>query len=82
MPNASILPKQERRLDAFWIDHRNPTKLWFNAFVDSTEYIPTIEGEGKYELDYVVVAENFPIARRRFALHLNKSLALTTFTAL
>ncbi len=82
MPNATILPKQARRLDAFWIDHRNPTKLWFNAYVDSSEYIPTVEGDGKYELTYVVVAENFPIARRRFALHLNKSLDLTTFTAL
>jgi hypothetical protein len=82
LPNATILPKQERRLDAFWIDHRNPTKLWFNAYVDSTEYMLALEGEGKYELTYIVVAENFPIARRRFVLNLDKSLDLTSFTAL
>jgi hypothetical protein len=36
LPNATILPRQNRRLDAFWIDHRSPTNLRFNAFVDST----------------------------------------------
>jgi hypothetical protein len=82
LPNAIILPRQARRLDAFWIAHRAPTKLWFNAFVDSTEYIPSIEGEGRYELTYVVAAENFPISRRSFTLSLNKSLDLTRFTPL
>jgi hypothetical protein len=82
LPNATILPRQARRLDAFWIDHRTPAKLWFNAFVDSNEYIPSIEEEGRYELTYVVVAENFPISRRSFTLDLNKSLDLTRFTAL
>ena len=82
LPNATILPRQARRLDAFWIDHRSPTKLWFNAFVDSSEYIPTIEGEGCYELTYIVAAENFPTSRRSFTLNLNKSLDLTTFTPL
>lgn len=68
--------------DAFWIDYRAPTKLFFNAFVDSTEYVPTIEGEGRYELTYVVVAENFPVSRRSFTLNLSKSLDLTRFTAM
>jgi len=36
LPNAIILPKQTRRLDAFWVAHTAPTKLYFNAFVDST----------------------------------------------
>ena len=80
LPNATILPRQTRRLDAFWIDHRVPTKLWFNAFVDSSEYTPSIEGEGRYELTYIVIAENFPISRRSFALTLDKSLDVTVFT--
>lgn len=82
LPNATILPGQTRRLDAFWIDKSVPTKLFFNAFVDSNEYIPTIEGEGRYELTYVVVAENFPVSRRPFTLNLNKSLDLTRFASM
>jgi hypothetical protein len=77
LPNAHILPKQARRFDAFWIAHDRPTQLQFNVYSDATDYIPHIEGEGRYELSYVVVADNFPASRGSFILSLNKSLELT-----
>jgi hypothetical protein len=79
LPNAHILPKQARGFDAFWIAHDRPTHLQFNAYSDASDYIPRIEGEGRYELSYVVVADNFPVLRGSFILSLNKSLELTTF---
>jgi hypothetical protein len=48
------------------------------VYSDATDYIPRIEGEGRYELSYVVVADTFPASRRSFILSLSKSLELTT----
>ncbi len=78
LPNAQILPNQTRQFDAFWIAHDRPTQIQFNVYSDATDYIPRIEGEGRYELQYVVVADNFPAAKSSFILNLSKSLELTT----
>jgi hypothetical protein len=79
LPNAHIPPGKARRFDAFWIPHHLPTKLQFNVYSDATDYIPHIEGEGRYEFSYLVLADNFPASRASFILSLNKSLSLTTF---
>jgi hypothetical protein len=78
LPNAHIPPGKTRRFDAFWIAHDLPTKLQFNVYSDATDYIPTIEGEGRYELTYLVLADGFPECRGTFILNLDKSLNLTT----
>jgi hypothetical protein len=77
LPNANIPPATARRFDAFWIAHDLPTKMQFNVYSDATDYIPAIEGEGQYELSYLILADNFPPSRRSFILTLSKSLALT-----
>jgi hypothetical protein len=78
LPNAHILPQQARRFDAFWIAHDRPTLMQFNVYSDATDYIPRIEGAGRYRLIYVVVADNFPVSRGSFVVSLNESLQLTT----
>lgn len=59
-PSVNIPPRNERSFDAFFILHSDPTRLQFRTFSDSRECIPQIQGKGKYQLDYLVVSENFP----------------------
>ena len=63
MPTVAIMPLSERELDAFYILHEEPVVLRFNCFSDSGHYLPPILGYGEYLLSYVVISENFPIAR-------------------
>jgi hypothetical protein len=77
-PNAHIPSGTARRFDAFYIRHDLPDRLQFNIFSDSTEFFPRIEGEGRYELSYLVVSDNFPPARRSFILRLDHLLHSTT----
>jgi hypothetical protein len=78
LPNAHIPPRTIRHFDAFWICHDSPAQLNFNVFSDSTDYTPQIAGEGRYELRYLVVADNFPPARGSFLLDLHASIDQTT----
>jgi hypothetical protein len=81
LPYAHIPPGKARQFDGFWVFHEMPTHLQFNVFSDATDYIPRLDGEGRYELSYLVLADNFPQTRASFILDLNKSLDLTTFAA-
>ena len=76
-PNAHILPNTTRRFDALRVMHDNPTDPQFIIFSDYTGFDPPIRGEGRYELRYVVVADNFPPARGTFNLKLSSSLCST-----
>lgn len=79
-PNANIPPGTVRDFDAFFITHGHPEKLNISSmFTDAPSYVfPSIEGKGLYELQYVVVCDNFPAARGTFKLNLDSSLHLTT----
>ena len=79
-PSAHIPPETVRPFDAFYIFHDEPTKLQFQMFSDSTAFIPRVQGEGRYELRYAVVADNFPTVRGTFILDLRTSLHSTTLT--
>jgi hypothetical protein len=79
LPNAHIQPGTVRNIDAFWIQHDFPKKLQFNLFCDASNFHPRIEGAGRYELTYLVVADNFPPARGSFVVTLD-SLRTTTLT--
>jgi hypothetical protein len=77
-PNASIPAGHTRRFDAFLISPDLPERLKFATFSDWSEVVPRIEGEGKYELTYLVLSENFTPVRRTFVLDLHSSLNPTT----
>jgi hypothetical protein len=81
IPAVGIAPRSERPFDAFFLLHSDPTAVIFNAHMDSTEFLPRLQGEGEYELAYSVISENFPPARGLFRLNLNRALPNTTFTA-
>jgi hypothetical protein len=80
LPNANIPPGTVREFDAFFIVHDKPEKLNISSmFTDAPWFIfPQIEGKGLYELQYVVVSDNFPAARGKFKLNLGGSIHLTT----
>jgi hypothetical protein len=78
LPNAHIQPGTVRKFDAFWMLHDQPTKLEFNMFCDASYFYPQIASAGRYELTYLVVADNFPPARRSLILNLNSSLSETS----
>src|SRR5208282_2361454 len=77
-PNAHVLPGMLRPFDAFFILEDLPTQLHFHVFATGTDFVPRIAGEGRYELDYLVVSENFPEARASLVLNLESSLDRTT----
>ena len=80
LPNANIPPATVREFDAFFIIHEFPEKLNIsNMWTDAPSYVfPKIEGKGLYELQYVVVSDNFPAARGTFKLNLSSLLQGTT----
>jgi hypothetical protein len=78
LPNAHISPLSSRRFDALWIPHDEPAQVQFSTYTDSTEFVPCLQGFGRYELHYAVVADNFPTARLPVILDLNASLDRTT----
>jgi hypothetical protein len=80
LPNANIPPSTVRKFAAFFIIHESPEKLNIaNMWTDAPSYVfPKIEGKGLYELQYVVVSDNFPAARGTFKLNLSNSLQETT----
>jgi hypothetical protein len=82
LPNAHILPKAARPVDAFAILHRLPTHLGLVSFSDSLAFgRPPIQSAGEYELHYAVVSDNFPIARASFVLSLSDELDRTKLNA-
>jgi hypothetical protein len=81
LPNAHVPPGKARPFDAFFLLHDEPTRLQFNSFSTATDFIPRIQGSGRYRLTYAVISDNFPIARASFFLTLDDSLGRTTFAA-
>jgi hypothetical protein len=81
LPNAHVHAKTMRRFDAFWVLHEDPTQVLFNTpFCDAWPFLPNIGGaDSQYKLTYLVLADNFPPARRSFVLKIGKSLDATTF---
>ena len=78
LPNAHIPPGKKRAFDAFWIAHDHPTSLQFNVYCDASDYMPQIQGEGRYELQYLVLSDNFSPTRKSFTLTLRSALSSTT----
>jgi hypothetical protein len=83
LPNAHIHPKTIRRFDAFFVLHGQPTQLQFSTpFCDAWPFFPDIGGaDVQFRLTYLVLADNFPPARRSFLLKMSGSLNATTLDA-
>jgi hypothetical protein len=78
LPNAHVFPKRVRPFDAFFVLEEHPTQLQFSVFATGTDFIPRIGGEGRYEMEYVVVSDNFPESRASFILTLASRLDATS----
>jgi hypothetical protein len=79
LPNANILPGQFRRFDAACVAYSAPLKLRFwTGLSDADGRVPKIEGQGRYELKYVILSSNFPPAGGTFILDLQPQVASTT----
>ena len=74
LPNAAIIHKSERGLDAIKVFHENPKEILFSTFSDSGYYMQPINGPGEFELDYLIISENFPPARIKTKLTIGSSL--------
>ena len=62
-PTVPIIPQSHRDLDAFFVLHNEPNILRFSCFSDSSYYMMPVLGYGRYQLNYVVISENFPPTR-------------------
>lgn len=82
LPNAVIGSGSTRRFDAFYVLTDNPSQLQFQTFSTSTEFIPVVRGKGDFHLTYSVVSENFPPARRTYAVHVSDRLEDLRFEAI
>jgi len=74
-PSVAIIHKSYRKLDAFLLYHHRPTTLYFNCFSDSSDFMKPIQGPGDFELTYVIISKNFPLARAKFKIHLGNQLS-------
>jgi len=81
LPNAHIPANGVRRFDAFCIEHDNPTQLMFKGFWDASYFLPRIDSVGRYEMTYLVVADDFPPARTSLLLTLGSSLDRTSLAS-
>jgi hypothetical protein len=79
LPYANIPSENTRRFDAFSIFHDSPTHLRFSVmFSDWSGVVPSLQGEGRYDLNYLVLSSDFPPARGSFVLTLAPVVGLTT----
>lgn len=77
-PFVNIPPEKTRRFDAFSIFHDSPTGLRFSGmFSDWIGVVPSLQGEGCYELNDLVLSSDFPPARGSFILTLAPKVELT-----
>ena len=70
-PFAAIMPDSKRELDAFYVKDKDPKTLHFSCFSDTSYHMRPIEGPGVFELRYVVVSDNFPLADAIFTVNIH-----------
>ncbi len=78
LPTAAIMPRSERDLDAFYIIYDNPQVVRFQCFTDSGYFMRPIQGPGEFQLDYIVISENFSPARIKLKLAIGNSIDSTS----
>jgi len=78
LPAAAIIARSQRDLDAFFVLHNDPRTVRFQSFSDSEAYMRPIQGPGEFQLDYVVISENFTPARIKLKLTIGSSIDNTS----
>ena len=79
LPYVNIPPENYRRFDGFFISPESPTQLHFSRmFSDRGTIVPSLQGAGHYELNYLVLSNDFPPARRSYFLTLGHTIDSTT----
>lgn len=74
-PTAAIVPQSGRDLDLGFVLHDSPNLFRFHSHARSTLYRDFIQGPGRFEIDYVVYAENFLPTAATMSLTLGSTLA-------
>lgn len=71
-----------RYLDAVFVDHNLPTRAYpsISPSVDYSGYFSVIQGPGDFDLEYLVLSQNFRPATAGFRLHLGNTLNDITLT--
>jgi hypothetical protein len=77
--NVAILQNQSRKFDAFLVEVQTPNvvHLGINQFLLDFNgyYLPyTLFGPGEYELEYVIISQEFHPLRQIFKLHIGTTL--------
>jgi hypothetical protein len=67
----NIFPASHGAFDLLSINYHNPDWACLHSALDTAPRQPIIQGPGKFELDYEVFAENFPLLRFRVKIELN-----------
>ena len=74
-PFVGILPQAYRKFDSFCVMKSQPDFLILNPFLDSTQFIPLIQGQISLIAEYWVVSENFKTTKGTFVINLNRDLS-------
>jgi hypothetical protein len=80
LSSVRIGPNSFRKLDAFWMPRRPPLNPGFNVLSDSTAYFLDLKKQGRYQLTYSVVSQNFSTATRNFIMEFGASLDTVRFS--
>jgi hypothetical protein len=73
-PTVAIMPESHRELDALYVLHNTPYIMHFSCFSDSSYYMMPVLGSGRYQLEYVVISENFAPARITVEVNIGNSI--------
>ncbi len=71
---AVVPPGTARQIDAGFVPHRAPNVFAFNTFSTSSQYMPPLCGPASFEATYLVVSQNFPLARVGVAVRLGTDI--------
>lgn len=79
VPMVTIMPASYRLLDAFCVLHNHPSTLFFLSYSDSLIHLPPLTGIKHYEVDYLIVSENFPLAEKKTNIKVTGDIDSITF---
>jgi hypothetical protein len=73
-----IQHKKFEKFDAFHVEHSEPDRILFNAYIDSTALIPVIKMTDELIVKYRVTADGFKSKEKEFIIVLDKTLVNVT----
>jgi hypothetical protein len=73
----TIWPNDHGAFDLLAVDSGDPTLVYLNTALDVAPLPPLLHGAGNYDLNYAVIARDFPMLRFTIRLQLSGDLAAT-----